>query len=190
MQWPIDRLEGGQSEKGQRHRSYLSPDLSQKIGRRKTLFRFFFLFFFSPLLPFFPSTSWSLRAKKKVFLFSRHPRTHARFRCPMTSSGQPVGSISLLVEDSTVAVLCFAAKGEKRKESRGIWVWDDVMMTEFKKRSIIFSSRTVSLLSFSPRLFVQVRVTLELFCHLPTPVETYPTQQPPRYFCSSVSCSV
>lgn len=58
-----------------------------------------------------------------------------------------MGSISLLVEDSTVAVLCFAAKGEKRKESRGIWVWDDVMMTEFKKRSIIFSSRTVSLLS-------------------------------------------
>lgn len=148
----------------------------------------FYFFFPSPSL--LPLHLVIFTSKKKVFLFSRHPRTHARFRCPMTSSGQPVGSISLLVEDSTVAVLCFAAKGEKRKESRGIWVWDDVMMTEFKKRSIIFSSRTVSLLSFSPRLFVQVRVTLELFCHLPPPVETYPTQQPPRYFCSSVSCSV
>ena len=134
MQWPIDRLEGGQSEKGQRHRSYLSPDLSQKIGRRKTLFRFFFLFFFFSSPSLLPLHLVIFTSKKKVFLFSRHPRTHARFRCPMTSSGQPVGSISLLVEDSTVAVLCFAAKGEKRKESRGIWVWDDVMMTEFRKR--------------------------------------------------------
>lgn len=132
MQWPIDRLEGGQSEKGQRHRSYLSPDLSQKIGRRKTL-SFLLSIFFPLSFPSSPPPRDLYEQKKKVFLFSRHPRTHARFRCPMTSSGQPVGSISLLVEDSTVAVLCFAAKGEKRKESRGIWVWDDVMMTELKK---------------------------------------------------------
>lgn len=125
------------------------PIYPKRLAVARLSFVSSFYFFFPLSFPSSPPARDLYEQKKKVFLFSRHPRTHARFRCPMTSSGQPVGSISLLVEDSTVAVLCFAAKGKKRKESRGIWVWDDVMMTEFKKRSIIFSSRTVSLVCLS-----------------------------------------
>lgn len=53
-----------------------------------------------------------------------------------------MGSISLLVEDSTVVVLCFAAK--RKKISRGIGPrgelkGDDVTMTELEKKNTILS---------------------------------------------------
>lgn len=182
MQWPIDRLEGGQSEKGQRHRSYLSPDLSQKIGRRKTLFRFFFLFFFpSPSSP----PPRDLYEQKKRFSCSLVTREHmrvfvARWQAAVNPWDRLVFLSRIRLSPSYVS---------RRKEKKG----KNLVAFGFGMTSWWPSSKKEYNLLVSdsfPRLFVQVRVTLELFCHLPPPVETYPTQQPPRYFCSSVSCSV
>lgn len=127
-----------------------------------------------------------MRARASVFV--------ARWQAAV----EPVGSISLLVEDSTVVVLCFAAKRKKNLTWHwASWSWKGMTSRWPSSKKRTQSSRTVSsllLLSYEPEVSFSClvclskwrRVTLELFCHRWKLILST-QQQPPRYFCSSVS---
>lgn len=141
--------------------------------------------------------------KKKRFSCSLVTRQHMRARASVfvarwQAAVEPVGSISLLVEDSTVVVLCFAAKRKKNLTWHwASWSWKGMTSRWPSSKKRTQSSRTVSsllLLSYEPEVSFSClvclskwrRVTLELFCHRWKLILST-QQQPPRYFCSSVS---
>ena len=154
------------------------------ISRTCVLFRFFY--FFS-----LPRDLYSTRRKKKRFSCSLVTRQHMRARASVfvarwQAAVEPVGSISLLVEDSTVVVLCFAAKRKKNLTWHwASWSWKGMTSRWPSSKKRTQSSRTVSSLLLLC-LSKWRRVTLELFCHRWKLILST-QQQPPRYFCSSVS---
>lgn len=143
--------------------------------------------------------------KKKRFSCSLVTRQHMRARASVfvarwQAAVEPVGSISLLVEDSTVVVLCFAAKRKKNLTWHwASWSWKGMTSRWPSSKKRTQSSRTVSSLLllragslvFVSRLFVQV-APRHVGIVLP-PVETYPIDAAATttvFLFFGVSCSV